>query len=260
MTAIAENTEIKRSGNREGTCAFDVIFPLIQNVDEPTYALSSHPVLEVWDDLNLNTVSAKAGDTKLFWATSGMNVGTAPDIFVGSAYRGIATSLQAGGSDWAANANQTSGIAFPAAGKGRCLKGNTDKLPLLPDTENFLGDSNTLMNRVSFNLAVAVHQNSSRTPGDMNGAICVRYTFLDQDPGCVVRGNTKSDGGEPSPTNITLLDHTDMRSIFGDDPDLIAGNRPIRPGQTSSSNTKPFINRPATGFVYSDKMVAGPVA
>lgn len=256
MTAINTNTEIRRSGNRAGTCAFDVIFPGITSDNSPNYALASHPVLECWDDSNLNTVNLRSGDTKLFWTGGAYEIGDTN--FLGSVLRAIPTSAAPAGANWALNGNQTGGTAYPSAGKGRCLKGNIDSLPLFPNTDNFLGDGNAMINRASFNLAAAIHDQTSRTPGDLSSVLAIRYTFLDLDPECSVRGNTNSTGDEPTATGITSLNHEHMRSIFGDDPDLSSGNRPLWYGEEASSNAKPFMNRPTSaGFAYSHKVVAG---
>lgn len=258
MTAIATGTEVKRSGNRAGTCAFDVIFPLIENSSEPNYALASHPKLECWDDSDLDTVTEKFGDDKVFWETSAHEIGSTPDLFVGTVLRAIPTGLSAAGADWALNANQTSGTDFPATGKGRCLKGSEHSLPLLPNSEDFLGDGNALINRIPFNLAAAIHDGTSRTPGDLQCNVAIKYTFLNDDPTCVVRGNTRSDGTEPSSTDIILLDHTHMKSIFGDDPDLISagGARTLRHADASASNSNPFMDKPTSGYSYCGKIVA----
>jgi len=256
VTAIALNTKINGAGNQNFTCAYDVIFPLIATAISATYALASHPILKAWSDSGLSNITAGTGDAKMFWSTSPTyDAGTAVP---GSALRAIATHSASSGSNWAANANQTGGTGDPSAGLGRCLRGNTDYLPLLPSSQNFLGDNNTgLVNRCLFNLAMAVHSATSTTAGVLQAYLAVHYAFVDQDPTCSVRGNTNQ-SGEPSATGITSLNHTHMHSIFGDDAALAAagGDRVIRHADTAASNSLPYMTLPTSGFKYSDKAVA----
>jgi hypothetical protein len=258
MTAIATATKITGSGNNSLQNAFDVIFPGITVANDPTNALASHPRLEVWANTALDSIVAGTGDNKVFWSTSPTyDVGPLGSTFLGSSLRAIPTYNAVSGADWAINDNCTGGTAFPAAGKARCLRGNVDYLPLLPDTENFLGDNNvTLVNRCMFNLACAIHGATSTTYGDLTAYITVRYTYLDTDPGMSIRGNTNT-SGEPSLTSITSLNHTHMKSIFGGDADLVAGgDRTINFSDNSASNTLPGMELPTSGFKYSEKIVA----
>lgn len=255
MTAIASGTEIGGSGNRTGRASFDIIFPGINTAIKPTHMLALHPHLEAWSNVGLDSVTASDGG--LFWQTSGFNIGT--PSFLGSAIRAIPTYAGAPGAAWAGNANCTGGTAFPDVGKARCLRGSTDTLPLFPPAEPLLGDNNTAVNRVTFNLAIAIHDASDSGLAAATGYFAFRYTYIDNDPGAVCRGNINL-AGEPDASGITAVNHTHMRSIFGDttaDPDLISlGNRSLLPGDTASSNSNPFMEKPLSGFSYSNKIVA----
>ncbi len=255
MVAIADGTLISGGGNNNIAGAFDVIFPGITTAISPSYALADHPRLECWGDVGLTGLTPVNADSKVFWST--LNVGT-PATVLGSSMRAIPTFGGAPGADWANNSNSSGGTAYPTGGNNRVLRGATDYLPLLPNTENFLGADNPLINRIPFNIAQAIHSGTSSTYGDLRNYLAIRYSFLTTDPGIVLRGNTNT-GGEPSATGITTLDHAPsnhMKSIAGDDPALLSSNRFLRFGVTASPDANPYLEIPGSGYVYSSKAAA----
>lgn len=254
MTAIPYDTKITGGGNNNIAGAFDFIFPNITTATEPTFALAAHPFLECWGENTLASLAPANSDSKIFWTTApAYNIGATP--FLGSSIRAIPTYAGAPGADWALNANASGGTAFPTGGKNRALRGDTDKLPLLPDSEDFLGDGNALVNRIPFNMAQAIHAGTSTTANALACYGAIRYSYLDSDPTCVLRGNTAT-SGEPSATDITDLDHTHMKSIAGSDPDLSFAYRTLKFGQAPSPDGAPYFFLPASGYVYSDKVAA----
>lgn len=256
MVAIADGTLISGGGNNNIAGAFDVIFPGITAAISPSYALADHPRLECWGDVGLTALAPVNADSKVFWQTAPTyNIGAVP--FLGSSMRAIPTYAGAPGADWANNTNSSGGTAYPTGGNNRALRGSTDYLPLLPNSENFLGDNNPLINRIPFNIAQAIHAATSSTYGDLRNYLAVRYSFLTTDPGLVIRGNTNT-GGEPSATGITTLDHAPsnhMQSIAGDDPALLS-NRFLRFGVTASPDANPYMEIPTSGYTYSTKVAA----
>jgi len=261
MTVIDHQTEIEGAGNNDMAGAFDVIFPLISSDTDPTHALASHPILKIWSNAALSSVTGGTGDTKVFWQTSPQYDAGPDPYFLGTMFRAIPTWEQSSGVDWALNANMTNGTGDPATGKGRILKGDSSYLPLLAAGEALLGDGNTLQNRAPFNFAAVIHSATSDTANALLSYISIHYTFANTDPGMVVRGNTNT-GGEPDPTDIEDLDHDDMKSLWGDqsgdsgDITLVGSNFSLRHSDGAASNSNPFMVKPTSGFKACEKIVA----
>lgn len=256
MTIISTPTKINGSGNVDFTCPFDVIFPLITTAINATYALAGHPTLECWTNTALDSITAGTGDSKVFWTTDPTyKIGAT--LFLGSMLRAIPTHVGEGSSGvgWALNANQEGGTAYPTSGKGRCLRGGTDVMPLLPNASNFLGANNTdQFNRIPFNLAAAIHSATSATPGDLTHYLAVRYAFVMSDPTMSVRGNTNQSGEPSSFGGVPNINHPHMLSIFGDD---ASPAKALEYGQAGSNPSLPYMTLPGPGlYKYSDYISA----